>query len=188
MTEADIAHLRIYLPKSANPVPPVKEPGMPSIGDVVPEQPPVSNPTDDAAAFQSMGLDINNYTKIDWVLEVEAYYNSKNTIEIYNHSNSTASNIPNFIASPLMTKENLPVGSIIIVDEGYQYRPEGWIDANTKNSSSSRPGNVTTPIVQVTEDWWGSWTIRAFNLSATVARKMLPEDAVHLRIYVPAKN
>ena len=160
---------------------------MPSIGDAIPEQPSVSGSADDAAAFQSIGLDIANYTAIDWVLEVEAYYNSRNTIEIYNHTTSTASNVPNFIASPLMTKEDLPVGTVIIVDEGYQYRPEGWIDANTKNSSSTRPGNIVTPIVKVTEDWWGNWTIRAFNLSATVARKMLPEDAVHLRIYVPKK-
>ena len=187
MSEADIAHLRIYLPKSANPVPPVKEEGWASIGNAVPEQPSVSGSADDAAAFTSIGLDIANYTAIDWVLEVEAYYNSRNTIEIYNHTTSTASNVPNFIASPLMTKEDLPVGTVIIVDEGYQYRPEGWIDANTKNSSSTRPGNIVTPIVQVTEDWWGNWTIRAFNLSATVARKMLPEDAVHLRIYVPKK-
>lgn len=185
MSEADIAHLRIYLPKSANPVPPTKEPGMPSISDVIPEQPPVSDSTDDAAAFASLGLDIANYEAIDWVLEVEAYYNSKNTIEIYSHSNSTASNLPNFIASPLMTKEDLPVGTVIIVDDGYQYRPEGWINATTKNSSSTRPGNIATPIVQVTEEWWGNWTIRAFNLSTTVTRKMLPEDAVHLRIYIP---
>ena len=158
---------------------------MPSINDVVPEQPSVSGSADDAAAFKSLGLDIANFTQIDWVLEVEAYYNSRNTIEIYSHSTSTASNIPNFIASSLMTREDLPVGSVIIVDEGFQYRPEGWIDADTKNSSSTRPSNIATPIVQVTEEWWGKWTIRAFNLSAIVARKMLPEDAVHLRIYIP---
>ena len=185
MNDSDIQHLRIYLPKSANPTPPTKEPGSPSINDNVEAPPEISTPTDDAAAFTSLGLDISNYVAIDWVLEVEAYYNSRNTIEIYNHTTSTASNVPNFIASPLMTKADLPVGSVIIVDEGYQYRPEGWIDANTKNSSSTRPGNVATSIVQVTEEWWGNWTIRAFNLSASTARKMLAEDAVHLRIYVP---
>ena len=185
MSESDIQHLRIYLPKSANPVAPEKEPGSPSIDNTGVEPPAVTNPTDDAAAFTSIGLDIANYVAIDWVLEVQAYYNSRNTIEIYNRTTSTASNIPNFIASPLMTKEDLPVGTVIIVDEGYQYRPEGWIDANTKNSSSTRPGNIVTPIVQVTEDWWGSWTIRAFNLSAITARAMTADDAVHLRIYIP---
>ena len=185
MSESDIQHLRIYLPKSANPTPPTKEPGSPSINDKVETPPEVSTSTDDGAAFTSLGLDISNYVAIDWVLEVEAYYNSRNSSTIVNHSNSTASNIPNFIASGLMTREDLPVGSVIIVDTGYQYRPEGWVDANTTNSSSERPGNVSTSIVQVTEKWWGKWTIRAFNLSASSARKMLAEDAVHLRIYVP---
>ena len=185
MSESDIQHLRIYLPKSANPTPPTKEPGSPSINDKVETPPEISTSTDDGAAFTSLGLDISNYVAIDWVLEVEAYYNSRNSSTIVNHSNSTASNIPNFIASGLMTREDLPVGSVIIVDTGYQYRPEGWVDANTTNSSSERPGNVSTSIVQVTEEWWGKWTIRAFNLSASTARKMLAEDAVHLRIYVP---
>jgi hypothetical protein len=119
------------------------------------------------------------------MLEVEAYYNSKNGIEIVNHSNSTANNIPNFIASKLLKKEDLPVGSVIIVDSGYQYRPEGWITETTKNSS--RPGNVTTAAIQITEAWWGNYTIRAFNLSAVTTKVMTDEDVVHLRIYVPKK-
>ena len=185
MSESDIKHLRIYLPKSANPTAPTKEPGSPSIYDEIVEPPTVTTPTDDSAAFASIGLDIANYVAIDWVLEVHAYYNSNNGIGISNSSNSTASNIPNFITSPLMTREDLPVGAVIIVDSGYQYRPEGWISETSKNTSSTRPGNVTTAIVQVTDAWWGNWTIRAFNLSASPARALTAEDAVHLRIYVP---
>ncbi len=187
MTKADIAHLRIYLPKSANPVPPVKEPGMADINDTTPEATTPAAPTDDAAAFASLGLNIADYEAIDWVLQVEAYYNSNYGTGIFNAQTSTQSNVPNFIASPLMTREDLPVGSVIIVDEGYKYRPEGWVDENSKNTSSTRPGNISTPVVRVTEAWWGKWTIRAFNLSAATARKMVAEDAVHLRIYVPKK-
>lgn len=185
MTEADIAHFRIYVPKAANPVPPVKEPGMADINDTTPEETEPPAPTDDAAAFTSLGLNIADYVELDWVLEVQAYYNSKNGIGINNAQNSTASNIPNFIASKLLTKEDLPVGSVIIVDSGYQYRPEGWVNENSKNSS--RPGNVTTTAVKVTEAWWGSYTIRAFNLSAVATKAMAEGDAVHLRIYVPKK-
>jgi len=185
VTEADIAHLRIYLPKSANPVPPVKEPGMPDINDIKPEETKPAEPVDDAAAFTALGLNIADYEVLDWFLQSQAYYNSKNQIGIYNAQTSTASNIPNFIASKLFTKEQLPVGSVIIVDSGYQYRPEGWITETTKNSS--RPGNVTTAAVQVTEAWWGNYTIRAFNLSAVATRAMADGDAVHLRIYVPKK-
>ena len=190
VTEADIAHFRIYLPKSANPVAPEKEPGMPDINNVVPEETTTPAPTepvviDDSAAFASLGLNMADYVELDWFLEVQAYYNSKNGIGIYNAQTSTASNVPNFIASKLLTKEDLPVGSDIIVDSGYQYRPEGWVDANTK--TTSRPGNITTEAVKVDEAWWGSWTIRAFNLSATATRAMTDADIVHLRIYVPKK-
>ena len=190
VTEADIPHLRIYLPKSANPVPPVKEPDMPDFKLEVPEETKPAEPTepvviDDSAAFTSLGLNIADYEALDWLLEVQAYYNSKNQIGIYNAQTSTASNVPNFIASKLLTKAELPVGSVIIVDSGYQYRPEGWVTETTKNSS--RPGNVTTAAVKVTEDWWGNYTIRAFNLSAVTTRAMADEDVVHLRIYVPKK-
>ncbi len=141
----------------------------------------------DEDVFKSLGLNIADYEAIDWVLQVEAYYNSNHGTGIFNAQTSTQTNVPNFIASPLMTREDLPVGSVIIVDSGYKYRPEGWLDENSKNNSSTRPGNVTTAAVQVTEAWWGKWTIRAFNLSAATARKMVAEDAVHLRIYVPKK-
>ncbi len=190
VTEADIPHLRIYLPKAANPVPPVKEPGMPDINVIVPEETKPAEPTepvviDDSAAFTSLGLNIADYEVLDWFLQVQAYYNSKNQIGIYNAQTSTATNVPNFIASKLLTKEDLPVGSVIIVDSGYQYRPEGWVTETTKNSS--RPGNVTTAAVKVTEAWWGNYTIRAFNLSAVTTRAMADADVVHLRIYVPKK-
>lgn len=185
MDESDIAHFRIYVPKSANPVPPVKEPGMADINDTTPEETTPPESIDDAAAFASLGLNMADYVELDWFLEVQAYYNSKNRIGIYNAQTSTASNVPNFIASKLLTKEDLPVGSVIIVDSGYQYRPEGWVTETTKNSS--RPGNVTTAAVQVTEAWWGNYTIRAFNLSAVATRAMAEGDAMHLRIYVPKK-
>lgn len=185
MTEADIAHLRIYLPKSANPVPPVKEPGMPDINDIKPEDTKPAETVDDAAAFTALGLNIADYEVLDWFLQSQAYYNSKNQIGIYNAQTSSASNVPNFVASKLLTKEDLPVGSVIIVDSGYQYRPEGWVSETSK--TSPRPGNVTTAAVQVTEAWWGNYTIRAFNLSAVATRAMADEDAVHLRIYVPKK-
>ncbi|MBQ9768904.1 MAG: hypothetical protein IJW27_01745, partial [Clostridia bacterium] len=89
---------------------------------------------------------------------------------------------PKYIASKLLYKADLPVGSVIILDSGYSYRPEGWIDASTKNSE--RPGMVNAKFTEVDEDWWGSYTIRAFNLYKD-SNQRTEEDAAHLRIYVP---
>ena len=69
-----------------------------------------------------------------------------------------------FVTTKKFTREELPIGSIIVIADGWQYRPEGWINGS-KNSSSSRPVNVTTQTVVITKEWWGSWTERAFNVS-----------------------
>ncbi|MBE6560311.1 MAG: DUF4886 domain-containing protein [Ruminococcaceae bacterium] len=147
------------------------------------EDPNVNAPQTDAEWIAAMGKKAEDYVKLDWMLEVQAYYNSSSSSNLTSKANSSASNLPNFIASKQFTKKELPVGSIIIVDAGYQYRPEGWTDLNAK--TSPRPGNVSGHCVEATEDWWGNYTVRAFNLSASPNRAMTAEDAEHLRIYVP---
>ena len=142
----------------------------------------------DAEIFESLGYNINAYTEIDWVLALHAYYNSSSStipFELISSANSTASNLPNFIASHRYTKETLPVGSVIILDDGYKYRPEGWVDENYVSTSSTRPANITSNATVVTDEWWGEYTFRAFNFAASSARKMTVADAEHLRIYVP---
>jgi hypothetical protein len=63
------------------------------------------------------------------------------------------------------------------------------VDLGTKNTASSRPGNVTTKVVKVTNEWWGDFNYRAFNIAkvgATVdISKAVEETASHFRIYVP---
>ncbi len=142
----------------------------------------------DAEIFASLGCNINAYTEIDWLLALHAYYNSSSAtipFELISSANSTASNLPNFIASHRFTKETLPVGSVIILDAGYKYRPEGWVDENYVSTGSTRPANVTSNAVAVTDAWWGDFTFRAFNFTAMAARTMTMADAKHLRIYVP---
>ena len=147
------------------------------------ENPGAADPQTDEEWLKFYGKDPAKYELLDWKLEVEAYYNSGSSSNLVSHANSTASNLPNFIASKQFTKAELPVGSVIILDKGYQYRPEAWTNLSAK--TSPRPGNTTASAVEVTEEWWGSYIVRAFNLSATTTRKMVDEDAAHLRIYVP---
>ncbi len=147
------------------------------------QDPGANDPQTDEEWITAMGKKPEDYVLLDWMLEVQAYYNSSSSSNLVNKSNSTATNIPNFIASKQLTKAELPVGSIIIVDAGYQYRPEGWISLGAKNAN--RPGNVTARCVEATDAWWGTYTVRAFNLSASPNRAMTDADVAHLRIYVP---
>ncbi len=131
----------------------------------------------------SSASDASKYTVLDWKPQVASYYNSGSNSTRVSSANSTASNIPNFTSSLIFEKDALPVGTIIIVDEGYQYRPEGWKNLNTK--TSPRPDNVSENVVVVDEAWCGNYTHRAFNLSAIATKKMTAADSAHLRIYVP---
>ena len=137
----------------------------------------------DEDLLESVGKKIAAYEQIDWVLRVGAYYNSASSMTLYSPDNSSASNLPNFIASKIFTAETLPYGSVVILDEGYRYRPEGW--ATESSTNSTRPAQTTARVVLVDESYYATYTFRAFNLSAATTRAMTAEDAAHLRIYVP---
>ena len=145
----------------------------------VPEDP--EDPVDpDTALMAANGLDITDFELLDWEPTVGAYYNSQSKIDMYT-GDTTA---PKYIASKLLYKADLPVGSVIILDSGYSYRPEGWITASTKNST--RPAKVTDNFTKVDETWWGNYTIRGFNLSSASSNIVMTEsDASALRIYIP---
>ncbi|MBQ4107969.1 MAG: DUF4886 domain-containing protein [Clostridia bacterium] len=121
---------------------------------------------------------------LDWV--AGGYWNSSDASQL-NFVITGASNSPNFWATRLFTKEQLPVGSVIVVESGWQYRPDGWVDLNTKNNN--RPNNVSTYCVVIDEAWWGNYTVRGFNISNRSTSNIMSktEDEINaiFKIYVP---
>lgn len=122
------------------------------------------------------GYDPAQYEEISYTVMHRGYYNSSasqsSTCAAASPSNfvcayagSVATNLGTFAGTKIFEKAQLPVGTILVVKSGYQYRPEGWTALNTANASAARPGNVTTPIVVVDDAWWGSFNYRAFNLT-----------------------
>ena len=169
---------------------------------LVPNDPTADIPTlpdenkidvDLAKMLKDAGYDLNDYEILKYEVTFYAYYYSCSNPNIVSKAGgSTASNINQFATtSTKFTKEDIPIGSLIVIADGYQYRPEGWKDLKTQNSSAERPGNVTTPVTEVTESWWGSWTYRAFNI-AKVGNPSLSDDQMKqldgvLFILVPKK-
>ena len=70
-------------------------------------------------------------------------------------------NTANFFATKRFTREELPVGSVIIIDAAWFYRPEGWIEGA---QNENRPAETQEIVVVITEEWWGDYTERAFNI------------------------
>ncbi|MCH5162247.1 MAG: DUF4886 domain-containing protein [Clostridiales bacterium] len=126
-------------------------------------------------------FDATDYTLLDLELQKFAFYNSTESTA----PNSSANNSNQFYCSKRFTKAELPVGSVIILEYGWQYRPEAW---RTEGVEASRPDNVKEHRVDVTEQWWGDCIYRAFNLSSVGGCTLRDVDNVMqnvLKIYVP---
>ncbi len=120
------------------------------------------------AVFTTAGYKLDDYTKLELTYNKYAFYNSTDGTKggvIQNKENvPTATNLGQFVATGIIDKANIPNGSVLVVCDGYQYRPEGWQVKGEKNTAD-RPGNVTTATVVVDDAWWGNFNYRAFNLA-----------------------
>lgn len=153
----------------------------------------VTNPDEitQSQYLEEITYDFENYEEIDWEPKASSYYNSTASCELVSPENSTASNLKYFIASKIFTKEELPNGTLIVIDEGYKYRPEGWTEPTATNSNDARPANTSVNIVEVSDKWWGNFNYRAFNISVKIETDisdMTDEVASHFRIYVPKQK
>lgn len=142
------------------------------------------------ADLEKLGLNPDDYIMIELDIVPYAYYNSTAGMLLTSKAGgSTASNISNFAASRLLSKKEIPTGSVIVLESGWKYRPEGWRYAGAKNSDKIRPENTSEEVVRVTDEWWGRFVFRAFNLSKTDGTALTAEEAKiaanALRIYVP---
>lgn len=179
---------KIYVPKSAleanKPLSP-EEPETPEqtivyvkSSDCVAEVTVIEGKEYRALTADAMGLNALSY-----------YWSEKQGPTLYLLDQNTGNK---FFATGTFTKETLPDGAVIYVSNAYQYRPEGWKSELSTNSSSTRPGNVSTNYVTVNDEWWGNWTIRAFNISKDNTPSLVGVSADEIysnfKIYIPVEN
>lgn len=132
------------------------------------------------------------YEKLDIEFGGIGYWNSGSGGYSANPTvNSIADNSKNFIYSvKRFTKEDIPAGSIIEIDSGWQYRPDGWGYSGTGNQG--RPGNITTAQVKIDDSYWTKYEYRAFNIALVGNNTSLigreAEAASHFRVYVPTPD
>lgn len=134
-------------------------------------------------------IDLSRYNLLDWEEVGLAYWNSGNgTYSDDPQPNAAANNSKCFVCSKVrFTKEDIPVGSVLVIDSGYQYRPDGWAPSGA--AAPGRPDNVTTAQVVIDEAWWANYEYRAFNVAyignTTDLTGITAETAAHFRIYIP---
>ena len=128
-------------------------------------------------------FDESPYELLDLEITLLGYWNSASGATSID---TVSSNHINFAASRKFSPEDIPVGSVIVLADGWRYRPDAWKSAGPQ---SSRPDNVTAKRVVVTESWWGEYINRAFNISKADGSSLegvtLDEINQAFKIYVP---
>ena len=136
---------------------------------------------DDKAYLTALELNPDDYELLPLGTILRAYYYSTSTAASSVISGDSTS--AKFCATRIFTQEDLPVGSIINILSGYQYRLEGWQSLGKSNSLTRL--NTTTESMIVSEELYTQYNYIGFNISRTDGASVTIPDLNGLRIYVP---
>ena len=138
---------------------------------------------EDRALFTAQYVNFDSYDRvfvdpIIGFMKCDSYYNFQNS-----YVDDTAKK---FVCTRGFYKENgdLPANTIIVCDNGYQWRSDCWLDHGT----TSRPGNVSANFTRLDSSFMDPYRCRTFNFSKTnsgYVNQNAIDFANHVRIYVP---
>ena len=137
----------------------------------------------DSILFENNGLDIDNYERvhldpITGFYKCDSYYYLMNS-----YVDDTAKK---FVCTrPFFTANgDLPAGTVLIIDSGYQWRSDCW----TEKGTTSRPNNVSTNFTILNSSFMSPYRRRSFNVSTT-SSSYVGQNSIefmnHFRIYTP---
>lgn len=124
--------------------------------------------------FTGAGYSLSDYEAVPIKWTHFAYWNTVNNGSVLQtQSNQTSANLKKFSATQMFDKTTLPVGSVIVCKDGYQYRPDAMVSLTEKTASASRRANVTVngsnSVVVADDSWWNdketAWNYVGFNLA-----------------------
>lgn len=106
-----------------------------------------------------LNLSLHTLLNLNWQL---GYYVSTDSYNIY----TNAANTKYFTTHDyILSKENLPVGSVLMIEDGYQYRINYFTALEGPTTGNKRSDNLTAPLVVIDEAWWGDYNYVAFNIA-----------------------
>ena len=119
-------------------------------------------PTDSVYTEEPV-FDLSGYTKMELDFTVGKYWHSM-AAGSHNVLNGSGDWGMKFAATKRFTPEELPVGTVIVIAEGWQARPDAWKDDAVQ---TSRPVEFGSGFIVLDESFFDGYIYRAFNLSRT---------------------
>lgn len=107
------------------------------------------------------GYNLNNFTEIDTELLGCSYWNSTDSSN-YNKRIANASGYSiKYATTKRFTQSELPVGSLVVIDDAFGVRPEAWTSDAVQGT---RPAETFANVIEVTSSFWSGYQYRAFNI------------------------
>ncbi len=141
----------------------------------------------DTALAAQNSVDLSKYTLLDWDYVENAYWYCTKYVDIYKPASSNGTYQQNICCDRKYSISELPVGTIFIVDSGWQYRLEIYDKENAKYTGT-RPGMTTQNFFVLTDAYLKGCQFVAWNIASSPKSnisQLYAQAACHLRIYVP---
>lgn len=141
----------------------------------------------DTAVAAANGRDLSKYTLLDWDHLENTYWNCTSKAGTTTPKSTAGTYQENVCSARKYSLNELPVGTLFIVDSGWQYRLEIYPSEDAKYTGT-RPGMITTQFHELTREFMGECQYLAWNISSspkTNISAIYAQAACHLRIYVP---
>lgn len=143
----------------------------------------------DKAVAAASDIDLSKYTLLEWNYLENTYWNCTNKAGTTTPGTSAGTYQQNVCSDRKYSITELPVGTVFISDEGWQFRIEIYNTENAKYTGT-RPSMITQHFFTLDESFLGGCQYIAWNISSnpkTNISQIYAQAACHLRIYVPNK-
>lgn len=141
----------------------------------------------DSRVAEKNGVDLTKYTLLKWEYLENTYWNCTSKAGTTTPGESAGTYHQNVCTKKKFSITELPAGSIIICDNGWQYRLEIYTSEDAKYTGK-RPTMNTSEYYVITEEFLNGCKYIAWNVSSNPKSDIsaiYAQAACHVRVYVP---
>lgn len=141
----------------------------------------------DSAVAAVNGVDLSKYSLLEWNYLENTYWNCTSKAGTTTPQSTAGTYHQNVCSEKKYSLTDLPVGTVFIVDSGWQYRIEIYTASDAKYTGT-RPGMITAQFTVLTQEFMGDCQYLAWNVSSSPKSDIsaiYAQAACHLRVYVP---
>lgn len=141
----------------------------------------------DAALALGVGIDLSGYTLMPYEYIANGFYYCPNGTTVTRPDEGASAYQQNVCTKKIFTKSEIPEGSIIICDLGWQFRPEMWVSKSKK--AEVRPPLISNSLTVLDATFWGENQFIAWNICTSPEKENISgfyaAAASHVRVYIP---